>query len=555
MDRLDGAFEPWRTEYRQLEEESERLHQQSLKQGDTRESRRRRDVVYGRLENMRGGGGGFYTYRYLGSQGFLPNYAFPSKATMVSFFDSVNDLSRDVVLALREYAPGNSIYYRGRRHAVQYARPKTKEGAPAFEPLLTCAVCDQAFLGDKATNTAACTNCGAVISTHPNPHALPMPDMLARRRQGITADEEERQRLGYVIEPHYDAGSEIRRFEAVVGEESIFTLNYEHNGHLIVVNRGERPREAGELPRGFSMCTACNSWLLGEEALAKHAGNGGEGHCPRGAKAEDIVSGIELFTDSRNDVVSVECPLPEYVSLGDAEAFYVSLLHTLIQGLAVALNLDTSEVGGFLAPDPNDPVRRRVVLYETTEGGAGAALALTQGPRFAQVLERALEILHEREEGCEKACYECLCTFYNQPYHEILDRHLVVPLLRNLRNAELHPEGDEPTESDRYQGLYEKCGSAFELRALRQIKERGLPLPTDAQRTIYDNADAPVASADFFYENKKLVVFVDGPPHDKDYVASADEEKRKRLKALGYRVLAIRHDHFHEDLSTLESRL
>jgi hypothetical protein len=382
-----------------------------------------------------------------------------------------------------------------------------------------------------------------------------MPDMLARRRQGITADEEERQRLGYVIEPHYDAGSEIRRFEAVVEQESFLSLNYEHNGHLIVINRGERPREAGESLRGFVLCTACNSWLLGEEALAKHVGNGGEGQCPRGAKWEEVVSGIDLFTDSRNDVVSVECPLPDYVSSVDAEAFYVSLLHTLIQGLAVALNLDANEVSGFLAPDPEDPVRQRIVLYETTEGGAGVALALTQGPRFTQVVERALEILHEGEEGCEKACYECLCTFYNQPYHEILDRHLVVPLLRDVRRAELRSEVEEPDGADEYQRLYEKCQSSFERRVLKEIKDHGLPLPTDAQRTIYDRDDAPVASADFFYETKRLVIFVDGPPHDKDYVASADEEKRKKLKALGYRVLAIRHYHTHEDLRTLKSRL
>jgi hypothetical protein len=562
VDRLDKAFDPWRLEYRQLAEESERLHRQSLKQGDTKESKLRRDVVYGRLESMREGGKGFYAYRYLGSQGFLPNYAFPSRSTTVSFLDNANNLSRNTVLALREYAPGNSIYYRGRRHAVQYARPQTREGAPAFEPLLTCAACGQAYLGDKATNTAACNNCGSVIAAHPNPHALLMPDMLARRRQGITADEEERQRLGYVIEPHYDAGSEIRRFEAVSeGEHPLVSLAYEHNGHLIVVNRGERPREAGELPKGFSLCTACNSWLLGEEALAKHAANGEGGQCPRGAKPKDVVSGIELFTDSNNDVVSVECPLPDYVLPNDAEAFYVSLLHTLIQGLAVALNLDASEMGGFLAPHPDDPLQQRIVLYETTEGGAGAALALTQRPRFAQVVERGLEILHEDEEGCEKACYECLCTFYNQQHHEILDRHLVLPLLRSLRDAELRPDVEATEDNDWFHGddwfqlLYNSCQSSFERRVLEQIMERGLPLPTDSQRTIYDKEGVPVASADFFYETRKLVIFVVGPSHEKDYVASADKEKRKKVKALGYRVLAIRHSQVEDDLRALKSRL
>jgi very-short-patch-repair endonuclease len=64
-----------------------------------------------------------------------------------------------------------------------------------------------------------------------------------------------------------------------------------------------------------------------------------------------------------------------------------------------------------------------------------------------------------------------------------------------------------------------------------------------------------VASADFFYEPKRLAVFVDGPPHDKDYIASADEEKRRRLKALGYRVLVIRYDRKDHDLHTLKNRL
>ena len=87
---------------------------------------------------------------------------------------------------------------------------------------------------------------------------------------------------------------------------------------------------------------------------------------------------------------------------------------------------------------------------------------------------------------------------------------------------------------------------------LEQIWERGLPLPSDAQRTIYNKEGTPVASADFFYETRKLAVFVDGPPHDKDYVASADKEKRKMLKSLGYRVLAIDHKKMEDDLETLK---
>ena len=65
----------------------------------------------------------------------------------------------------------------------------------------------------------------------------------------------------------------------------------------------------------------------------------------------------------------------------------------------------------------------------------------------------------------------------------------------------------------------------------------GLPLPDKTQATLYDGAE-PIASADFLYL-PKTVVFVDGSVHYHDYVKAGDETKRKRLKAKGYRIVAV----------------
>ena len=74
----------------------------------------------------------YYTYRYLGSEGFLPNYAFPRNSCTISFYDIGDEISRDRILALREFAPGNSIYYKNFRYSVTFAKPKTVEGNPDF---------------------------------------------------------------------------------------------------------------------------------------------------------------------------------------------------------------------------------------------------------------------------------------------------------------------------------------------------------------------------------------------------------------------------------------
>ena len=47
------------------------------------------------------------------------------------------------------------------------------------------------------------------------------------------------------------------------------------------------------------------------------------------------------------------------------------------------------------------------------------------------------------------------------------------------------------------------------------------------------------AVADFAYKHEQVVVFVDGSPHHRDYVQAADEHKRRRLKALPYRVVVV----------------
>ena len=563
VERLDQAFDYWRDEYQALVEEREEINRALGRKAGDRTLEQRRLVIEHKLEAMREGKGDFYTYRYLGGRGFLPNYAFPRRAVTISFYDREEQLSRDPVLALWEYAPGNFVYYRGARYEIVYGRPRTHgESLLAFEDLLICPHCNAAYLGE-ATRRTACGVCGeSLIGVHPIKRALEMPDMVARRRTSITADEEERMRRGYLVEAHYEMGADAQAYQVNAGGRPAFRMTYQHNGRVIVVNRGLRQAEAEDRPPGFTYCRACNRWLVGGKAVEEHIGD--DGKCPRHATVEDILGGIYLFTDSRNDVVTLDCPVPAEAS--DVLSFYTTLLHTFKQALVLSMNLDESEVGGFLAKVPDEeraippaPAAQvltargwRLVLYETAEGGIGAVEALTDPHRLAAVVQSARELLHEGEEkGCEKACYECLCSFYNQRDHELLDRHLVLPFLRSLEDLSVEPA--QMTTGPSLEELEAQCQSELERQVLLAIHERGLPLPDAAQVTLYDG-DEPIATADFLY-TPKIVVFVDGSPHYQDYVAAADDTRRKRLKAKGYRVVVIRADDVESGLDALAGRL
>lgn len=237
---------------------------------------------------------------------------------------------------------------------------------------------------------------------------------------------------------------------------------------------------------------------------------------------------------------------------GEADPFYTTLLHTCLRSICVTLDLAQSEIDGFLASNPNHDERRRIILFETEEGGSGARESHTGGPRLGQVIERARELLHDNEpdEGCERACYECLLSFYNQRDHELLDRQLVLPFLHGLEG--LTVAETQPT-SDDFDALLSACQSDLERHVLLELRDRGLRLPDASQETLFDG-DVPIAVADFFYE-PNIAFFVDGSPHYQDYVSASDQTKRRRLKARGYRILIVKGEQVEDALNRLAAWL
>jgi hypothetical protein len=382
--------------------------------------------------------------------------------------------------------------------------------------------------------------------------------MYAQQRRRITADEEERLRLGYEVTSHYRAGGDQRAYAVSAGGEQGFSMTLEHGGEVLRVNRGQRQEEGD--PEGFTLCGKCHRWLIGESAPEDHVYTyDEEGECSRNAHPEDLVRGLWLTKDIHSDLALFDVPLSQLAGdtedplpADEIEAFYTTLAHTLERAIMVAFNLDEREISSFLAPAPDaEGAPYRVVLYETTVGGSGVLASLAEPGRLATVVDRARELLHEGDPdgGCQKACYACLLSFYNQRVHHLLDRTLVLPWLQGLEGLRVEPIVSE----SRFETLAAQCESDLERKVLQAIRRRDLPLPDEAQRTIYDE-DEPLAIADFFYE-PKIVAFVDGSPHHRDYVQEADRRKRVRLKSLGYRMVVVKAEDPGTGLDDLASRL
>ena len=551
----------FRAEFKLLNEELHNINVQ-IRSGSLEPKRRkvytqRRESIENKLADMRSGNGEYSTYRYLSGQGFIPNYGFPTKVTTLTLDYKgpkgrvEANLSRDQTKAIREYAPGNSVYYSGNRYLVQTSRIKTENNRPITSKLQICPSCMIAYLDDDSTfSGGACRNCGADLTDIiPYEKAIKMPDQWAESRYGITSDEEERQRLGYDISSYYIMSKHLKQYNVVENGELLMSMRYDHKGRILEVNKGPIPASDEDVEtEGFTLCTACNRWILSKNGVKDHLEERNHKKCWRGAKQDDIIENIVLYTDSVHDVLTIDCNPPEYLKIADYESFYITLSQAIMEGLQISMNVDEDELNSFLMPNPRNSDKSIIVVYEVDEGGAGILKSLEETVTFREVIYRAREILHEFDsKGCDRACYECLCNYYNQRVQEKLNRKLVLPLLEILNRAEV-VSGliDTTSEKSRFNKLMDACDSEFEKAVLQKISDLGLPLPTNAQKTI-SKEDVLIAKPDFEYRENgtSLLIFVDGPDHDKESVKRDDETKRAQLDLMGYNIFVVRYD---EDL-------
>src|SRR4030095_673876 len=199
-------------EYIQLQDERQQIEARIAHQGRSQEGEIRHKAILYRLDDMREGRGAFYTFHDLGNVGFLPNYAFPRRATNAYFTDRKESILRQPAIALREFAPLNTIYYRRQRYQVVRAQPRARGQAHHWSRLKVCD-CGNFFLDDQITQSSACPVCGnSLMAIHTSERVLELPDMIARRAGRISADEEERTRRGFMVSPYYQLETHASRW-------------------------------------------------------------------------------------------------------------------------------------------------------------------------------------------------------------------------------------------------------------------------------------------------------------------------------------------------------
>ncbi len=546
-ERLDGAFDRWRQLYSaavRQRDEARKVIDTHPKRPERQEAERREMEAKREIDLLLNHGeyseSDFYPYRYLATEGFLPGYNFPRLPlrALVPGQDAAQAIDRPRFLGLTEFGPWNRVYYEGRKYQIA----SCVVPAGGIESRLTkaklCLGCGFIHPGE-AISADRCEHCGSLLNA---PGGFPQflldqPTVRGRRRERISAEEEERDRDGYVVTTHFRfaPGARVRTGLARGADGTeLLTLTYAPRADLWRINHGWRrsPQQSG-----FTLDRQTGAWS------PKPDPDDGDGEQAPAARLP--LAGVKPFVQDKRNLLLVRLADPGATD----PRFLKSLAYALQRGIQFTFQVEEHEVAVELIGD--EP---RLLLWESAEGGTGVwERIVADDGSLAEVARKALEICHfdpgtgapeaEWESRCVAACYDCLLSYANQGDHRHLDRGLVRGFLLALAHSRIE-FATARSRPDQHAWLRERTDpdSPAERRLLDFLNSGGYRLPDDAQnRPAVDVYVQP----DFYYERADLpgvCVFVDGADHDAPIQAEDDRRNREELADLGFRVIVIRAD-------------
>jgi len=539
--RLDLALDRWRISYREAYSTRAKASNEiangvyQLNSEEYKRAKRLQDQATRQLDLLRNDVRGFnelsefYVYRYLASEGFLPGYNFTRLPirTFVSGKDDVGEyISRPRLIALREFGPLNIIYHNGNKYRIeQVVLPEVDSH------LRSIRVCSKSgFWLDDAYKTAdRCPFTKIDLSDGDNRKdyvdILELAESRAEKKEYITCEEEERRRLGFNIETYFtvkpDELKRVRRAEIRTADQVLLNLAYIPAAQLIQINKRDRARTDDGFPIGMKT----GFWKNKIDPEAK-----------------EEIRKVMLWASNTADALYIE-PLTA-LALGTDGV--ITLMYALKRGIERLFQIEPAELGIAQMGALDEP---NIFLYEASEGSLGILSQLVADVgAFKQVIEEAKAVCrYDDPDYKEKASYGDLLSYYNQPHHLQVDRHMIQDALEKILACTIERR-DTPTDRS-YQEHYDRLlrqmdsNSSTEKAFLDYLFKHRIRLPDSAQEEV----EGLYVKPDFFYAPDTWI-FCDGTPHDRPEIQADDSKKHAAIRERGDEVIVY---HYKNSLDEL----
>lgn len=419
-----GTFANAERQYSNVINELENLKNERIKQGSSKAL-----LSSSYIQNM------IQTYRsksninYLANKNILPKYGFPVDVVSLDILsqgiEAKNiDISRDLKMAITEFAPGSSIVANGKVWKSHSINTEANKGWPTFE----YAVCDkcksvytcQTDLISGMDNKLDLCKCGEDLKVRK--FIKPEFGFSTQATEPEDTGEDNPRKfynLTTVFEKFEDL-DEYQKKEVISGNinSNFGSVPYKYSpmGKLLLVNKGINST-------GFKVCTLCGyaeSGFDNKQELVKHKNKFGN-EC-----RNTYIKRVDLGHQFTTDVLELNLPT---INMGN-ENLWLSVLFAIIEGACEELDIVRSDINGCLYYKNLTAIQPAIMLYDEAAGGAGHVKKITFN--IEKVLKRAYKRVSNCECGEETSCYGCLRNYNNQMYHEKLSRGIAKEYLEKL---------------------------------------------------------------------------------------------------------------------------
>lgn len=455
----------------------------------------------------------------------LPKYGFPVDTVELHTDgkygqddDKRLNLSRDLQMAIAEYAPGCEVVADGKLLKSRYIRKLPGKRDWEYGYFAKCANCGQDNFSKLpiAADGRPCISCRTKISARKWAKTL-------EPRMGFTTDGKENEvplrkpERDYKTDDYY-VGDQTRK----IIEQQCFQINGKKallfsttNDSLVVVGDSE-----------YYVCRICG-YADENEIPVPHKNPSGF-DCSY--NSSNVPLKVKLSHDFKTDVVKI------HFLDGRARDRYLmlSVMYALLEGLSRSMGIERNDIKGCLHLETTEiGLIHTLILYDSVAGGAGHVrrMVTSDGKSFMQVINTAIDLLGECK--CSTSCYNCLRNYYNQKVHDYLSRTAALDFLKSwqgeLVKLDIHQVdnlGDEEmNEAYRVETMGDTIsayGSWQELAESLSL-EQNLKSWDDAGIDCKGDLGATIRVADRTYEafvwwdDEKVAVFAEEDP-DRDAI-------------------------------------
>ena len=476
------------------------------------------------------------TINFLASSGIIPKYGFPVDVVKLDIRNNAIeakevDLSRDLKMAISEYAPGSEVIAAGKvwkSHSLNRIRDKEWPTYKYYE----CPDCKRTSLPDGVTTMddtddekfVPCS-CGKQMKAHK--FVVPIFGFSTSWIEKAKKVGENRPKRFYPTKVQFGGFDELdpyqkeeRREEEIHIADKTINSIYSPQGKLVVMNKGINDA-------GLFICKYCGyaqSTLqdfthknrMGKECPNKYAYNAALGH---------------IFT---SDILRLEFPVKYVKQIPDRDQ-WSTLLYALLEGASDALGISRDDINGCLDRSYKHPA---IILFDEAAGGAGHV------KRIYGNLKSVLKAAYKRVDGhcgCgeETTCYGCLRNYRNQLDHEILARgmakeYLEWILLEKVDLSYVRKDNIDKTEiSEQWKDVLKQLMSLdndSSYKFAMELIEKGVSkVPDRIGYELYSEQSGVLGyEADMVWNDKRITV-----------INEYEEDKVQRFIENGWKVFVI----------------